>query len=184
MSPQAQAAAPAQAGLLPLPARLEAEAAATAELLASQRQPWRGLSGELVTAEQVVTHLADTLALLERVGWSETPHHSGPSPVDELSETSSVRQILRAAVWALKDFAGSGDQDGPMTFAYALHRAGDTDTWSATTTVLETALKARTGARYANPASWAQRRGRTLEDLRELAAVAAEAARRTGPREA
>ncbi|WP_344568927.1 hypothetical protein [Streptomyces axinellae] len=172
--------------LLPLSSRLEAEVSATVELIESSWRSdivWRGLSGEQITGEQVIEHLAATFALLERAGWVRTWREAqtggASNPVDDLSEASSVRQILRAAVWALKDFAGSGH--GPMTFGYALHRVGDTDSWSATSKVLEMVLKSRTGADYANAASWAERRGRTWGDLRELAAVAAEVARRSGP---
>ncbi|MGP3990854.1 hypothetical protein [Streptomyces sp. 3N207] len=171
-------------GLVPLSSRLEAEVAATMELIENDwllRDVWRGLSGEVVSGQQVIDHLVNSFGVLEQAGWARTWREADAgNPVDGLSYSSSLRDVLRAVIWFLKDFAGSGN-GGPVTFGDALHGVGDSDSWRVTNAVLSAVLRARTGALTADVRSWSARRGRTLEDLRELAAVAAEVARRIGP---
>ncbi|EPD94576.1 hypothetical protein HMPREF1486_03129 [Streptomyces sp. HPH0547] len=146
---------------------------------------WRGPSGEQVSGQEVADHLAKTIARLERAGWRrkwlDDVEPGEPSPVDELSESSSVRAVLRAAVWALKEFAGSGG-DRRLTLLSALADGVDDDTWMVSSRLMDLVLATRLGVPRANVTSWSERQGHTFDEVRDLAAVTAEVARRTGPK--
>lgn len=145
---------------------------------------WRGPSGERVSGQEVADHLGKTMARLGRAGWRrkwlDDVEPGEPSPVDELSESSSVRAVVRAAVWALKEFAGSGDRR--LTLLSALADGVDDDTWMVSSRLMDLVLATRLGVPRANVTSWSERQGRTFDEVRDLAAVAAEVARRTGPK--
>ncbi|POX58879.1 hypothetical protein C3492_35710 [Streptomyces sp. Ru62] len=113
---------------------------------------WYGLSGTRLTGEQVAQHLEAAARLMERENWDPQVH----APF-------SGRH--------LRDALHSTAQDG----------MGDADTQWVARTVMETLLRAHTGAPYVDYEIWSEHRDRTLTDVLNLLRAAAIVARETGP---
>ncbi|MET9016874.1 hypothetical protein ABZX74_39360 [Streptomyces olivaceoviridis] len=117
-----------------------------------QPRTWYGLSGAQLTGEQVAEHLEAAADLMERENWDPRQH---------------------------APFSGRHLRD-------ALHHTarqgkGDADTQWVARTVMETLLRAHTGAPYVDYEVWSEHRDRTLTDVLNLLRAAATVARETGP---
>jgi len=146
---------------------------------------WTGPSGEQVTGEQVARHLEATAALLDKHGWvrgyDDTQDPELPTVDDD---TATVKDMLRQLIRLVRELLS---EDSRLTLNSALYRAnngrdGDGDTERAADRVLDSILRARTGARSASSYTWAGKVGRTYEEVAELIVTGAAFARRYGPR--
>ncbi|HLL33354.1 MAG TPA: hypothetical protein VK545_05545 [Streptomyces sp.] len=117
-----------------------------------QPHTWYGLSGARLTGEQVAQHLEAAARLMEREDWDPQKH----------------APFSGRHVW---DALRSTAKDG----------MGDTDTQWVARKVMETLLRAHTGAPYVDYEVWSEHRDRTLTDVLALLRTAATIARETGP---
>ncbi|MGW5173161.1 DUF6197 family protein [Streptomyces sp. NPDC004082] len=157
----------------------EADIAAAAELAATGSF-WIGLSGETATGEQVARHLEAALAALSERGWTRLPVDDPQVP--EVDEAESVKALL---LIVLRWMRGSTVDTGPVTLLGALslaqQSAGDQDTRAVAGQVMNALLSVRTGAVYADHYAWAEKQGRTHDQVRDLLEASARFARQYGP---
>jgi hypothetical protein len=159
----------------------EADTAAAAQIAASEPRFWQGPSGELATGEQVARHLDATLTILSGRGWARVHGDQDPEP-PAVDESMSTKTLLHNLFRWVRDMA---TDSGPLTLLIAKGRAqdsvGDQDTRSVAGRVMETLLRARTGALYVSHDAWAEKQGRTWGEVRDLLETAAAFARTHGP---
>ncbi|MCQ8831802.1 DUF6197 family protein [Streptomyces malaysiensis] len=154
---------------------------------------WFGLSGTLFTGEEVAQVLDAARERLETEGWrrdrAQTSYEwvgeekEAPEEPDESASTGSLlRYLVRLVSWAVKD---SGQElvaktEPGLTLGQAL---GDMDRDSRRKALdcMELVLCAQSGTSYACADAWAERHGRTFDEVRGLLMVTAEFARRYGP---
>lgn len=117
-----------------------------------QPQTWYGLSGALVTGEQLARHLEAAAQLMERESWD--PQVQAPN---------SGRNLHRAL------------------HITAEHGAGDADTLFVARKVMEALLRIHTGAPFVAYEAWSEHRDRTLPEILSMLWAVATVARETGP---
>lgn len=159
----------------------EADVTAAAQIAAAEARFWQGPSGELATGEQVGRHLDATLAILSERGWARV--HGDPDPeLPAVDESMSTKALLQGLFRWVRDMARDS---GPLTLLITMMRAqdavGDQDTYAAAGRVMDTLLRARTGALYVSHTAWAGKQGRTFDEVRALLETAAAFARTNGP---
>jgi hypothetical protein len=159
----------------------EADTAAAVQIAAAEPRLWPGPSGELATGEQVARHLDATLAILSGRGWVRVDGDQDPE-LPAVDESTSTKGLLLGFLRWVRDMA---TDSGPLTLSIALGRAqdaaGDRDTWSVAGQVMGVLLRARTGALYASHTAWAEKQGRSFDEVRDLLETAAAFARTHGP---
>ncbi|MHC3450801.1 DUF6197 family protein [Streptomyces prasinus] len=142
---------------------------------------WTGWSGEPVTGAAVAEHLEDVTALLEKRGWVRNTQDDPQLP--EADESMSVKALLLAGLRALRSLV---KDTGPLTLMSATfeigHATSDTDTKVVADRVLDELVRDFTRHPGAMHNPWAEKRGRTWDEVRDLLTAAAEFARVHGPR--
>lgn len=159
----------------------DVDTAAAAQIAAAEARFWQGPSGELATGEQVARHLDATLSILSERGWVRVDGDQDPElPV--VDESTSSKGLLLGLLRWVRDMARDS---GPLTLLIAKGRAqdavGDQDTRLVAGRVMDTLLRARTGALYVSHDAWAEKQGRTFDEVRDLLETAAAFARTHGP---
>lgn len=138
---------------------------------------WIGHSGEEVRGSDVATHLEATLALLEKRGWTRTPHDPTPE-LPEVDENASVKALLHSLWKWGRTLVGD---TGPLTLAIAMiqarGKAGDQDTNAVADRLMNALVAARTGQPFAQHNAWAEKKSRTWDEIRDLLTAAASIAR-------
>ncbi|MFD6180088.1 hypothetical protein [Streptomyces goshikiensis] len=114
---------------------------------------WFGLSGSLLSGEDVAKHLFAAADLMRSQVWD--PQLYG------LGSDRQIRDALRHT---------------------AMDGHGDADTVYVARQVMEAALRATTGARYVDCEVWAEKPQRTLDEILHLLKASASLARFFGPR--
>ncbi|TBO60231.1 hypothetical protein EYS09_07960 [Streptomyces kasugaensis] len=159
---------------------------------AAYRPVWIGRSGEQSSGEAVARHLEATLALLDKDGWVRTLDFStmwstsSPGLVD-VTETTTVKTMLKSVIRFLKDEFGDGDHDPSRDLFTALCHVGDSgahgdsDTARIAGDVLDLVIRAHTGANAAFATRWSERLNRTHADITALLTAGAKFARTYGP---
>lgn len=159
----------------------EADTAAAAKIAAAEGRFWQGPSGELATGEQVARHLDATLAILSDRGWARVDGDQDPE-LPAVDEAMSTKALLQSLFRWVRDMARDS---GPLTLLIAKGRAqdavGDQDTRLVAGRVMDTLLRARSGALYVSSDAWAGKQGRTFDEVRDLLETAAAFARTHGP---
>ncbi|WP_044377401.1 DUF6197 family protein [Streptomyces noursei] len=149
---------------------------------------WAGFSGQPVTGEAAADHLTLALKILDRDGWvsRDTTPSTEPTALDDITSKSTFREMLYGLVSAVRELVSS-DGDG-ITLDYAMLRASsegsDSDARCAAEHCLQAILRARFGRSvtdWVSYSAWADRQGRTFDDVRELLIEAADLARTHGP---
>ncbi|WP_405888835.1 hypothetical protein OG762_36775 [Streptomyces sp. NBC_01136] len=159
----------------------EADTAAAVQIAVAEARFWQGPSGELATGEQVARHLDATLTVLSGRGWARV--HGDPDPEPPVvDEAMSTKGLLLCLLRWVRDMARDS---GPLTLMIAMMRAqdaaGDSDTSSVGGRVMDALLRARTGALYVSHTAWAEKQGRTFDEVRDVLETAAAFARTHGP---
>jgi len=143
---------------------------------------WTGWSGEPVTGHDVSEHIEDVSTMLEVRGWVRS-FQDEEVQVPEVNDSMKVKELLLAGLRALRSWVAA---PGPLTLLYASlevsRTSSDTDTREVAGRVLDTLVRAYTGSPSAQANVWAEKRGRTWDEVRGLLDAAAEFAREHGPR--
>nr|WSX25572.1 hypothetical protein OG690_38460 [Streptomyces tubercidicus] len=146
---------------------------------------WLGRSGQPVTGAAAAAHLDLTLKILDRGGWVRVYTDEGDGGLRGLTKASSFRDMLHGLVVAVRDLVTDG---GPRTLGSAMYRAdeegSDMDASYAAMKCMEAAIRARYDLEPTASVcvfAWANRQGRTFDEVRELLTEAADLARTHGP---
>ncbi len=154
--------------------------ATTAAKRVTQTGFWTGWSGELVTGAAVAEHLENVTALLETRGWVRNTQDDPQLP--EADESMSVKALLLAGLRALRSLV---QDTGPLTLMSATfevgHSTSDTDTRMVADRVLDELVRDFTRHPSASHNPWAEKRGRTWDEVRDLLTAAVDLARTYGP---
>lgn len=173
--------------------------AQAAKAAAERDHFWFGDSGLPVTGDEIVAYLAEVRALLEKRGWEE--HRTSTEAADEefpefpeIDETASTKTLLLSGLRFLREWYVTAIRDamtpytpGPLSLSSAMYEV-ERASWGAdvervATNVLLALIRARTGSTHVYAVSpWADRKGRTWDEVVDLLDAAASFAWEHGPR--
>lgn len=160
----------------------DADVTSRAAEYATRDNFWIGWSGEPVSGADVSDHIGDVATLLTLRGWVRTTRDDEPE-IPEADASMSVKELLLAGLRALRSLVAA---PGPLTLMEAEYEigrtSGDSDARVVADRVLDALVSAYTGSPMAAHNPWAEKRGRTLEEVRGLLEAAAEFSRTHGPR--
>lgn len=154
---------------------------------------WFGMSGTLFAGDEVARVLDAARGRLEVEGWrrdrAQTSYDwvgeetEAPEEPDESASTGSLlRYLVRLVSWAAKD----SDREMVVKTEPGLMLGQafddmDGDSRRKALDCMELVLCAQSGAPYACTDAWAEKHGRTFDEVRGLLLVTAEFARQYGP---